>query len=141
VNADKRPRVPPSFPSPGGFRLKTKQLGGTSAGAASKAMGGWTILETEEDFLQAVRALARMLGWKLYHTRDSRRSDPDFPDLVMCRPPRLVIAELKVGTRQPTEGQLAWLLTLADCPPCEAYAWWPKDWPEIEACLKRRGGK
>jgi hypothetical protein len=139
VSADKRPQVPQSFPSPEGSRRTRKRLAGMSAGAASKAMDVRTIPETEEGFLQSVRALARTLGWQMYHTRDSRRSDPDFPDLVLCRPPRLVIAELKVGRRQPTEGQLIWLLTLADCPPCEAYAWWPKDWPEIEACLKRKG--
>ena len=42
-------------------------------------------LISEKDFQQQVKDLARMLGWKTYHTYDSRRSDPDFPDLVMAR--------------------------------------------------------
>lgn len=88
--------------------------------------------------MQAVRQLARALHWRTYHTRDSRRSDEGFLDLVMVRLPRLIFAELKVGKGRPTAAQQGWLDALAGCPPVEVFCWYPKDWPEIEACLKRR---
>jgi hypothetical protein len=101
----------------------------------SQRMQALRLQESEEQFLQAVRGMAHALRWFTYHTRNSRRSDGGFPDLVMVRPPRLVIAELKVGKRRPTDAQQAWLEVMAECPGVEAYCWWPTDWPEIEACL------
>lgn len=65
-----------------------------------------------ETALQAqVEAVARTLGWRAYHTRDSRRSESGFPDLVLVRPPRLIFAELKrqSAKSQPTAEQQAWL--------------------------------
>jgi hypothetical protein len=92
--------------------------------------------ESEERFLQAIRELAHALRWATYHTRNSRRSDQGWPDLVMARPPRLVVAELKVGKRRPTDAQQAWLDALAGCPPVEAFVWYPKDWDEIVEVLR-----
>lgn len=39
----------------------------------------------ERDFQAAVMELARLLGWRVYHTWDSRKSEPGFPDLVLVR--------------------------------------------------------
>jgi hypothetical protein len=45
-----------------------------------------------EAALQAlVVGVAQLYGWAHYHTHDSRRSDEGWPDLVLCRPPRLVV--------------------------------------------------
>ena len=41
--------------------------------------------------------LARTLGWRVYHTYDSRRSQPGFPDLVLVRE-RILFLELKSET-------------------------------------------
>ena len=38
---------------------------------------------TEKAFQTAVVELAELCGWKVYHTYDSRRSAPGFPDLVL----------------------------------------------------------
>jgi len=60
---------------------------------------------TEREFQQAVVQLARLMGWRVHHTRPALtqrgrwltpiQGDAGFPDLVLCRPPRLILAELK----------------------------------------------
>ncbi len=50
---------------------------------------------SERDSLQQVKDLARLCGWRVYHTLNSRGSDPGFPDLVLPRGSSLVFAELK----------------------------------------------
>ena len=39
----------------------------------------------EADFQAQVVKLALLLGWKVYHTHDSRRSREGFPDLILIR--------------------------------------------------------
>lgn len=92
--------------------------------------------ESEAEFQARVIDLAQGLGYVVYHTHDSRRSTADgFPDLVLSRIPRLLVAELKVGANQPTPEQLDWLerFRAAGIP---AFVWWPKDWAEIERTLR-----
>ena len=79
----------------------------------------------EEQFLQAVIALARTLGYKPYHTRDSRRSNDGWPDLCLVRPPETVFLELKMPGRTLTPAQRAWLKDLQACGR-EAYVCLPK---------------
>jgi hypothetical protein len=82
-----------------------------------------------EDELQAqVVGFARDLGWLVYHTRDSRRSAPGFPDLVMVheRSGALLFAELKRDGKQPTPEQVRWLRALALRG--AAFVWRPADW-------------
>ena len=91
---------------------------------------------TERDFQQVVIEAARLAGWLVYHTHDSRRSEPGFPDLVLVRD-RVVYAEIKTEKAKPTAEQLHWLeaLTAAGS---ECYIWRPDDWPEIERVLVQR---
>ncbi len=93
---------------------------------------------TEEQLLQAVRSLARLLGWLSYHTRDSRRSDPGFVDLMLAKPPRLILAELKTEKGQLTEAQRAWGNALLECPQVEYAVWRPSHWSRgiIERILR-----
>ena len=51
--------------------------------------------QTEAQFQAVVIEYAELHGWRVYHTHDSRRSQPGFLDLTMVRPPRLIFAELK----------------------------------------------
>lgn len=64
---------------------------------------------SEAAFQDQVVALARLYGWLHYHTHDSRRSAPGFPDLVLARAPRLIFAELKTETGRRTSEQDRWL--------------------------------
>ena len=90
----------------------------------------------EKDFQAQVLDLARLCGWLCYHTHDSRRSAPGFPDLVLVRPPRLVFAELKSEEGKLRPEQRAWLKTLASCTQApESYMWRPRDLEAIQRTL------
>jgi hypothetical protein len=78
--------------------------------------------------------LAGLRGWLAYHTHDSRRSAPGFPDLVMLRGLRLLVAELKVGRNRLTRDQAVWLAAFRAAG-VECHEWRPDDWPEIEVAL------
>lgn len=65
---------------------------------------------TEEQFQQQIIDLAKLHGYTLvYHTRDSRRSQPGFPDLVLVGRGRALFRELKTGTGRMTEAQFNWI--------------------------------
>jgi len=98
-------------------------------------------LVTERDFRQQVMELARLCGWLCYFTWTAVHSPPGFPDLVLCRPPRLIIVELKSDKGRVTAAQEEWLEALARVPWLECYVWRPDDWPEIEAQLQRRAAR
>lgn len=93
--------------------------------------------QTEKHFQAQVLELARLSGWRCYHTFDSRRSAPGFPDLVMVRPPVVLFAELKSEGGRLRPEQAAWLDALKACERVEARLWRPGDWPEIEEMLAR----
>ena len=84
---------------------------------------------TEEQWLQQVRELARLKGWRIYHTRDSRRSDPGFPDLVLVRGERLIFAELKREKGRLSDSQRTWLAALEET--AETHVWRPSDWDTV----------
>ena len=91
--------------------------------------------QTEAQFQEAVMHMARLRKWLVYHTHDSRRSAPGFPDLTMVRGGRIVFAELKVAKSNPTDSQKLWLAELRRCLP-DVYLWRPCDWREIEDVLR-----
>ena len=92
-------------------------------------------MKEREDFQPAVVELARWLRWTVFFTHDSTRSPKGELDLRMIRPPRVVIAELKVGDNALTPEQRQTIALLEDCPGVEVYVWRPDDWPAIEAAL------
>src|SRR3712207_848242 len=89
--------------------------------AGGEGQGGMTAAQalaasiTERDFQAQVVQFARLCGWRCYHTHDSRRSEPGFPDLILARPPRLLAVELKTNRGKVTDAQAEWLETLAAC--------------------------
>lgn len=92
------------------------------------------IRETEAHFQQRVVNLADLFGWWVYHTHDSRRSRPGFPDLVLVRFGQLIFAELKSERGRLTFEQEEWLRQLSKCAP--TYVWRPSDWPDIAEILR-----
>ncbi len=95
---------------------------------------------TERDFQQQVIDLAKICGWEHYHTWNSYRSDKGFPDLILVRSPRIVIAELKSEKREATPDQLKWLDMLKECPGVETYLWRPSDIERVAEILRRMVG-
>ncbi len=93
---------------------------------------------TEKEFQTQVLQLARLSGCRCYHTHDSRRSAPGFPNLVLVRAPVVVFAELKTETGYLRPEQRGWPDTLEGCESVEAHLWRPSDWLEIEQTLARR---
>lgn len=91
---------------------------------------------TERDFQATVVETARLLGWRVYHTHDSRRSEPGFPDLVLVRE-RVVWAELKTDSVRSrlTPEQRSWVDALQRAGG-EVHVWRPRDWPLIEQTLR-----
>ncbi len=91
---------------------------------------------TEKQFQAMVERLAKLLGWEAYHTHDSRRSQPGFPDLVLVHPTRGVLfAELKADAGKVRPNQERWIALLTQAG-ADARVWRPKDWPEIERVLR-----
>lgn len=81
----------------------------------------------ERDLQALVVRLARSLGWLAYHTFDSRRSEPGFPDLVLVREDRVLFRELKTEKGRATPAQKTWLAALTAAG-MDAGLWRPVQW-------------
>lgn len=103
---------------------------------------------SESSLQKAVIELARLLGWKVAHFHDSRRQvrpgvfvgDKDaagFPDLVLVRRNRLVVAELKAEKGRLAPAQTTWLAALLEAG-VDVHVWRPEDWQAgaVEAVLR-----
>ena len=63
----------------------------------------------EADFQAQIVKLATLLGWKVYHTHDSRKSQGGFPDLILIRRTRMIVSELKTQEHTTTDEQRKWM--------------------------------
>src|SRR4051812_49060688 len=91
---------------------------------------------TEKSFMNTVVQYARLNGWLVYHTFDSRRSAPGFPDCVLVRDGVVIFAELKTDAGKLTADQEEWLDALREAGEF-VRVWRPADWPDIERLLRR----
>ncbi|GIV07644.1 MAG: hypothetical protein KatS3mg017_0846 [Fimbriimonadales bacterium] len=99
----------------------------------------------EREFQARVIQLARLCGWRVYHSRPAQyrsgrwatplQGEAGLPDLILLRPPRLVFAELKSEKGRVSKEQQAWLDALRACNGVEVYLWRPSDWASIVATL------
>jgi len=80
---------------------------------------------SEAQLLATIRQACRTLGLPCYHTHDSRRSEPGFPDLVIVGE-RVIYRELKSARGRLSAEQRAWLDALAHAGQ-DADVWRPDD--------------
>ena len=92
---------------------------------------------TEKAFESQVKDLARLFGWKYYHTWRSFHSPVGFPDCVMIRLSRIIFAELKSEKGKVMPKQQEWLDALEATGKVEVYLWRPSDFDEIVKVLER----
>ena len=98
----------------------------------------------EREFQAAVLELLGWHGWRTYHTHDSRRSNPGFPDIVAVHTHGgLIFAELKTEKGRVSKAQQEWLDDLTGSLGASihlGYAWVgtlrPSDWTRIERLAK-----
>lgn len=90
----------------------------------------------EKQVQSAILDIARLLGWRVYHTFDSRKSEAGFPDLVLVRD-RVVYAEIKRAGERPRPSQVDWLNALERAG-AEVYVWTEDDYDEAGAILSQR---
>lgn len=90
----------------------------------------------EKQFQALVVEAAGYLGWRVFHDFDSRRSTPGFPDLVLLRPPALLMLELKTERGRIRPEQEVWIAELDQVPGVTARIVRPSMWGEIESLLK-----
>jgi len=89
---------------------------------------------TEKQWQATVVKAARTLGWRVYHTYDSRRSQPGFPDLVIVRD-RVVYLELKSEGGRLFRAQANWLAALG-LAGAEVHVFRPSDWDLVSEVLR-----
>ena len=93
---------------------------------------------TEKQWQATVVEQCELSGWLWYHTYDSRRSPPGFPDLVMVKKGRIIFAELKVGKNKVGKAQQEWVDLLKVNKGVEVYVWRPEDLQEVINILFKR---
>ena len=67
---------------------------------------------SEKELQSVVMESLRWMGWKCYHTHDSRRSEPGFPDLVAVKGSRIMYVEFKSESGTVKASQVEWLKAL-----------------------------
>ncbi len=82
--------------------------------------------QLEREFESDIRRLCALLGLKLYHTHDSRRSEPGWPDLAIVGT-RLILRELKTSAGRVSVAQADWIAILAAAD-VDVAVWRPADW-------------
>jgi len=91
---------------------------------------------TERELAGAVRDLAKLFGWLRYHSWTSVHSPAGFPDEILVRGSRLVVAELKSASGRLTQAQELWLGAFRAVPSAEVFVWRPADVEEIARILR-----
>lgn len=84
---------------------------------------------SERQLQDQIIELAKRMGFIVYHTHDSRRSESGFPDLVLVHPKqrRVMWRELKSETGTTTPEQKVWISTLS-LVGADVDVWRPRDW-------------
>lgn len=103
---------------------------------------------SEDEFIHQIIDLAHLYHWRVQHTRPAWskkgwrtpiQGDPGFPDLVLVKAPRVIVAEVKSDKGRASPVQKGWLGELYGCPGVEVYVWKPRMWDDIVETLADKG--
>lgn len=86
--------------------------------------------------MQVILDAARLLGWMAYHTHDSRKSEPGFPDIIAVRGGRVLAIECKRERGRVRPEQVMWVEALSEVPGVTAMIARPSQWDEVETLLR-----
>lgn len=97
----------------------------------------------EAAFQDRVEDFAKKAGWLVQHSYRGRvgggawrtPATPGFPDLLLLRPGRCVVLELKMPGNHASDLQNRWVATFQTVEGIEAFVVWPADWPAIMELL------
>lgn len=105
--------------------------------ARTAAQARWGNGPTEKQFQRQVIEFARLQGWSVYHTFDSRRCVAGYPDLTLVHPKRkrLLFLELKTDAGKVRPDQREWLDWL-NAAGVTAAVVRPRDWDQIQRELE-----
>ena len=106
--------------------------------ACSSRHAGHAVSLSEAQFQSQVRALCRFYGLTAYHTHNSQRSDPGFPDLCIVGSKGILFRELKTETGRLTAMQKHWI-SILQAAGQDADVWRPSDLNRIRHELKALG--
>ena len=90
----------------------------------------------EADFQRLIVEAAGYLGYAVYHTFDSRRSNPGWPDLVLLKQGHMICLEVKTERGRVRPEQVVWIAELDQVPGVTAMIVRPSQWDQVEALLK-----
>ncbi len=93
---------------------------------------------THREFSSEVQRIAEAFGYLVYFTWRSWHSPSGYPDFNLCRPPRLIICELKTEEDTLTFKQKIWAEAFKQCPGLEYYLWKPSQLEDIVKILARK---
>ena len=93
---------------------------------------------TEKQLREQIRDLCKLTGWKFYFTWTSIHSPRGMPDLILCRPPRLIFAELKREKGKLSPYQEEWISVLGEVgdKDIQVFVWRPNDIEKIAEILR-----
>lgn len=94
-----------------------------------------TLEISESTWKSHILRLARQCGWRAYSARYSLGCDPGWPDLILCRPPRIIAVELKSDKGRVRPEQDEWLAVLEACG-VKSYIWRPRDIEHVMEVLR-----
>jgi len=92
---------------------------------------------TEDELQTMIINAALYAGWLVFHDNDSRQNRAGFPDLVLVKPPRVLIIELKSAKGRIRPEQQVWLDALEQCDTVSTGLVRPADLPGLLATLGR----
>jgi hypothetical protein len=90
---------------------------------------------TEKDWQKQVVDLARLFGFRVFHTWLSIRSEKGWPDLALFRPGRFLLAELKTEKGKLTASQESMIADLRAAG-VEVHVWRPADLDRVVEVLR-----